>query len=359
MRRLLKKRITVLAALLIAAVTAIAAYAYFTANGSGSATATVGTSSTVTLHGMTSGTLYPGSTVSVSFTADNPSTGHQQLGAIYLAGVKACTGAGSSRDPSLNSVAGGCSNSGTEQTTCESVDSGSIGDANSSNFYMADVVENQDLAGGTSGVSVTNPGTLKLNNLSSSQDSCKNASLYLQLAIAVINDQRGGAPSGSPPGYWEIRCPVRFPQTSRARPRRTLPTRAGPPTAARPPSPRRPRLPRTAASAAVMSACAGTGHRRPRSAPARAGRGRAAGVRARRADETPLRAQQAHYDRPLHDRSLTLTANGTISDAVVEVAQIGGANTTAPIVGTPVSNTGTAHRPRRRSRRRRQTTPRS
>jgi hypothetical protein len=93
-RLLLKKRITVLAALLIAAVTAIAAYAYFTATGSGSATATVGTSSTVTLHGTTSGTLYPGSTVSVSFTADNPSTGHQQLGTIYLAGVKACTGGG-------------------------------------------------------------------------------------------------------------------------------------------------------------------------------------------------------------------------------------------------------------------------
>jgi hypothetical protein len=177
-----KKRIALLAALLIAAVAAIAAYAYFTANGSGSATATVGTSATVTLHGTTSGTLYPGSTVSASFTVDNPSTGHQLLGTIYLAGVKACTGASSSWDPSLNSGAGGCSNSGTEQTTCESVDAGNTSDANASNFYMADVVENQDLAGSSSGVSVTNGGTLKLNNLNSSQDSCKNASLYLQLA---------------------------------------------------------------------------------------------------------------------------------------------------------------------------------
>jgi putative alpha-1,2-mannosidase len=177
-----KKRITLLAALLIAAVTAIAAYAYFTANGTGSGTATVGTSSTVTLHGNASGTLYPGSTVPVSFTVDNPSTGHQQLGTIYLAGVKACTGASSSWDPSLNSGAGGCSNSGTEQTTCESVDAGNTGDANASNFYMADVVANQDIAGSSSGVSVTTGGTLKLNNLNASQDSCKNASLYLQLA---------------------------------------------------------------------------------------------------------------------------------------------------------------------------------
>jgi hypothetical protein len=136
----------------------------------------------LTLHGAASGTLYPGATVSISFTIDNPSTGHQQLGTIYLSGVKACTGASSTWDPALNSGNGACSNSGTEQTTCESVDPGNTTDANSSNFYMADVVENQDVAGSSSGVSATNGGTLKLNNLNSSQDSCKNASLYLQLA---------------------------------------------------------------------------------------------------------------------------------------------------------------------------------
>jgi hypothetical protein len=183
MKRLLtKKRIALLVALVVAAVAAIGAYAYFTANGSGSGTATVGTSSAVTLHGSTTGTLYPGTTVSVSFTVDNPSTGHQQLGTIYLAGVKACTGASSTWDPTLNSGSGGCSNSGTQQTTCESVDPGNTSDANSSNFYMADVTENQDIAGSSNGVAATNGGTLKMNNLSSSQDSCKNASLYLQLS---------------------------------------------------------------------------------------------------------------------------------------------------------------------------------
>jgi hypothetical protein len=177
-----KKRVTILAVPLVAAVAAIGAWAYFTANGSGSGTATVGTSSNVTLHGSTVGTLYPGTNVSIGFTADNPSSGHQQVGTIYLAGVKACTGASSSWDPSLNSGAGGCSNSGTEQTGCESVDPGNAADANASNFYMADVAENQDLAGNASGVSATNGGTVKMNNLSSSQDSCKNANLYLQLA---------------------------------------------------------------------------------------------------------------------------------------------------------------------------------
>jgi hypothetical protein len=177
-----KKRVTVLAVMLLALGAAIGAWAYFTANGSGSGTANVGTSSTLTLHGATVGTLYPGTTVPVSFTVDNPSSGHQQLGTIYLAGVKACTGAGSSWDPSLNSGAGACSNGGTEQAGCESVDPGNAGDANASNFYLADVTENQDLAGNASSVSATNSGTLKMNNLSSSQDSCKNANLYLQLA---------------------------------------------------------------------------------------------------------------------------------------------------------------------------------
>lgn len=182
MRFVTKRRIALLAALLVAAIAAIGGWAYFTANGSGSGTASVGTSSTLALHGSTVGTLYPGTTVPVSFTVDNPSSGHQQLGTIYLMGVKACTGAGSSWDPSLNAGAGGCSNSGTEQTGCESVDAGNAADANASNFYMADVTENQDLAGNASGVSATNGGTLKMNNLSSSQDSCKNAALYLQLA---------------------------------------------------------------------------------------------------------------------------------------------------------------------------------
>jgi len=176
------KTIAVLAVVLVAALAAIGGWAYFSANGSGSGTATVGTSSNLVLHGSTVGTLYPGSNVSLSFTVDNPGGGTERLGTIYLTGVKACTGAGSSWDPSLNSGAGGCSNSGTEQTSCESVDPGNASDANASNFYLADVTENQDLTGGASGVSATNGGTLKMNNLSSSQDSCKNANVYLQLA---------------------------------------------------------------------------------------------------------------------------------------------------------------------------------
>lgn len=165
-----RKRVTTLAAAL-ALVVAGAAYAYFSASGSGTGTATVGTSSALTLHGTSASTLYPGVSSTVSFTVDNPSSGHQQLGTIHLASVKACVGAGSSWNGSS------CSNSGTEATTCESVETGSS-DGNTANFWMADVVSNQDFGNG-SGQSVTATGTLKMNDLSTSQDACKNANLTL------------------------------------------------------------------------------------------------------------------------------------------------------------------------------------
>src|SRR5215475_11366103 len=118
-----KRRITVLAVLLVALIAAIGGWAYFTANGTGSGTATVGTSATLTLHGTAGTTLYPGTTSSITFTVDNPSAG------------------------------------GTEATGCESVETGAS-DGNTANFWMADVAENQDIAGGASGTAATNAGTL-------------------------------------------------------------------------------------------------------------------------------------------------------------------------------------------------------
>lgn len=171
-----KKSVALLAALAVAVVAAVGAYAYFTTTGSGSGTATVGTSSNLVLAGTAATTLYPGTSSDVSFTAQNNSPGHQQLGTIYLAGVKACTGAGSS----WNGTA--CSNGGSEVATCESVDPGNAVDAGTSQFFMADVVSNQDFPAGASPQTVTAHGTLYFHNLAVSQDQCKNANLTLQLA---------------------------------------------------------------------------------------------------------------------------------------------------------------------------------
>ncbi len=144
-----------------------AAVAYFDASGTGTGSASVGTSSALTIHGSTSGSLYPGVSTSISFTADNASSGHEQIGTIHLASIVACDTA----------FSGGTCPSGHEVTSCESVESGTS-DTNTSNFWMADVVSGQDVASGN-GHSVSATGTLKMNDLSASQDACKNANLLL------------------------------------------------------------------------------------------------------------------------------------------------------------------------------------
>jgi len=163
----------VLAVVGVAAALAIVgiAIAYFTTSGSGTATATVGTSTALTIHGSAPTTLYPGTSSAVTFTVDNPSSGHQQLGTIHLASVKACVGSGSTWNGSS------CSAGGTEATTCESVETGTT-DTNTANFWMPDVVENQNVPPGN-GTTVTNAGTLTMNDLSSNQNACENANLTL------------------------------------------------------------------------------------------------------------------------------------------------------------------------------------
>jgi hypothetical protein len=170
MRILHSKRGRVALGVVASLVLAGGAYAYFTTTGSGTGQGTVGASSALTVTGTVSGTLYPGTSNTVNFTANNPSSGHQRLGTISLTGVHACTGTGSSWNGSA------CSNSGTEQTTCESFDTNAS--STTDNFSMPNVVANQDLAPGNN-QTVTTTGTLTMNDLNSSQNSCQNANLTL------------------------------------------------------------------------------------------------------------------------------------------------------------------------------------
>jgi hypothetical protein len=171
-RRQIRKRRRVAGLLITVFMLAIGggAYAYFTATGTGTGSGTVGSASALTVTGTVSGTLYPGTSNTVNFTANNPSSGHQRLGTVTLTGVKACTGAGST----WNGAA--CSNAGTEQTTCESFDTSASSIVD--NFSMQAVVANQDLPAGN-GTTVTTTGTLAMNNLNASQNSCQGAALYL------------------------------------------------------------------------------------------------------------------------------------------------------------------------------------
>jgi hypothetical protein len=144
--KIMRKRILIPMTIVVLAA-AGAAYAYFSSTGSGTGTGTVGSSSAVTLHGSASSSLYPGTSSSVTFTVDNPSPGHEQVGTIHLASVT--TDAGHS----------GCT---------------------MSDFTMPDVVANQDFPNGN-GQAVTAQGTLTMANTASNQDACQGAPLTLHL----------------------------------------------------------------------------------------------------------------------------------------------------------------------------------
>src|SRR6185312_13726783 len=64
----------------------------FSTTGSGTVTATVGSSSALTIKGTVSGSLYPGSSGTVTFTVDNPSSGKQRVGTISLEKITADAG---------------------------------------------------------------------------------------------------------------------------------------------------------------------------------------------------------------------------------------------------------------------------
>ena len=142
------KRHIALGAVVAVLAAAGGAFAYFSSTGTGSATATVGSSQALTVNGTPSGSLYPGGSTTVNFSATNPSTGHEYLATIHLASV--------SVDSSHASA--GCS---------------------ASWFTMPDVSASQDIPGGGSGTTVTASGTLSMTNTATNQDACQGATLTL------------------------------------------------------------------------------------------------------------------------------------------------------------------------------------
>ena len=119
------------------------AYAYFSSTGSGTGTASVGSSSALTIHASAPTTLYPGTSSTVSFTVDNPSPGHKRIGTIHLASVDT-------------------------PASCSAAD-----------FTMPDVTANQDVASGN-GIAITATGTLTMAN-NGNQDACQAGTITLHL----------------------------------------------------------------------------------------------------------------------------------------------------------------------------------
>src|SRR5262245_28308525 len=144
MNRFRRKRLLVgLAGLGILGVAA-GAYAYFSTTGSGTATATVGSSSALVIKGTVTGNLYPGTSSPVSLTIDNGSSGKQRVGTISLEKITADAG----------------------HSSCSVVTTGGNPD-----FTMAEIVVNKVFGPGN-GQAVTPSGTLAMNETGVNQDAC-------------------------------------------------------------------------------------------------------------------------------------------------------------------------------------------
>lgn len=157
MRRILKKRVVV--AVSVAAMLTLAggAYAYYTANGSGTGSATVGSATPITLAGTITGTLYPaGSPASVSVLVTNGGSGSQFVGSVKLDSIT----------------------TDAAHSTCDL----SVSGVNAA-FTMADISVASTLTkSGTAGDHSTVLGSLQMNDTGVSQNTCQGAPLTLHFS---------------------------------------------------------------------------------------------------------------------------------------------------------------------------------
>ena len=138
-----KRRLIVAAVVVVTTGIAGGAFAYFSSTGSGTGTATVGSSSNIQLSSPSVGTLYPGgSAVPVTVTIHNPAAGNEYVGTIS------------------GSVA----------------DGGSGGNCLGSWFTVAPIVYNTNVSAGTSPTAGT---TVTMNESGSNQDACQGATLTI------------------------------------------------------------------------------------------------------------------------------------------------------------------------------------
>ena len=136
LRRILKKRVMVAFTVVAVLAVAGAAVAYFTSTGSGTGSASVGSSTafTVAVSPATGGPLYPGSgTESLAYTITNPGTANQNLsattatvassganitsGGVAVPGCLAADFTATNVPPTYGNMAGGTSKSGSVTVT--------------------------------------------------------------------------------------------------------------------------------------------------------------------------------------------------------------------------------------------------
>jgi hypothetical protein len=144
-----KRALTVLGVIAVLAVAGVAV-AFWTASGSGSGSGAVASSNgELVLHGTITEALTPGGSSPVSYSADNTNSSSLQVGTVHAV---------VSIDEAHATA--GCK---------------------ASDFTISDVAENQTIPAKTSGVALSNGGTIEMANSSENQDACKGATISLAL----------------------------------------------------------------------------------------------------------------------------------------------------------------------------------
>jgi len=147
------RKLTIAAGVMASMLVAGVAFAFWTANGTGHADATVGTDSGVTITASTVGNLYPGHSVEVDFTITNSSANTK----VKIDNLVADTSGGNTNG--ISGLPAGCS---------------------ASDFHFAGVSVNTEIA--ESG-HYDGTGTLSFDDSGSNQDACKNATPVLHLKV--------------------------------------------------------------------------------------------------------------------------------------------------------------------------------
>jgi hypothetical protein len=144
-----KRALTVLGVVAVLAVAGVAV-AFWTASGSGSGSGSVASSNgSLVLHGTITNALTPGGSSPVSYSADNTNSSSLQVGTVHA----------------VVSIDEAHAEAG-----CKASD-----------FSISDVVENQTIPANTSGVALSNGGTISMTDSEENQDACKGASISLTL----------------------------------------------------------------------------------------------------------------------------------------------------------------------------------
>ena len=151
------KRFAVALGVVVVLATAGIVLAFFSASGSGTSNAQVGTSSalaiTPTITAGAGGIVPGGNPSTVSFSVNNPGSGKQYVGTVTMTSVTAYSDA--ARTVNIT---------GTGAGKCDTTQ-----------FSMAPVTENQTIPSGTT--TLTNNGSLVFADSGANQDGCKNAYL--------------------------------------------------------------------------------------------------------------------------------------------------------------------------------------